>query len=173
MLSESRLCPRLPARRLRRVSGVFRSSPSPAAGARLPALGLEPATLAPPPRPRLRARWVLTFPGERGLPSHSVSTSCRRMWTSIVRKAVSGTAGRLQEEGEERVRLKEKGGGGGNGGGGGKPKTSRLVSGCPNLDSSSPAALGQEAQQVHLFTLSLREEESRLQHLCSLLEAKQ
>ena len=76
MLSESRLCPRLPARRLRRVSGVFRSSPSPAAGARLPALGLEPATLAPPPRPRLRARWVLTFPGERGLPSHSL---CQRL----------------------------------------------------------------------------------------------
>lgn len=72
------------------------------------------------------------------------------MWTSIVRKAVSGTVDRLQKEGEERVRLKEKGGGGG------KPETSRLVSGYPNLDSSSPAAaLGQEAQQVHLFTLSL------------------
>lgn len=71
------------------------------------------------------------------------------MWTSIVRKAVSGTVDRLQKEGAERVRLKEKGGGGG------KPETSRLVSGYPNLDSSSPAALGQEAQQVHLFTLSL------------------
>lgn len=147
--------PQAAARLLRRVSGVFRGSPSSAAGARLPALGLEPATPAPPPRLRLRPRWVLTFPGERGLPSHSLSTSRTRMWTSIVRKAVSGTVDRLQKEGEERVRLKEKGGGGGSGGGGGKPETSGLVSGYPNLDSSSPAALGQEAQQVHLFTLSL------------------
>ena len=107
--------PQAAARRLRRVSGVFRSSPSPAAGARLPALGLEPAAPAPPPRPRLRPRWVLTFPGERGLPSQSVSTSCTRMWTSIVRKAVSATAGRIQKEGAERVRLKEKGRGRGRG----------------------------------------------------------
>lgn len=55
--------PQAAARRLQRVSGVFRSSPSPAAGARLPALGLEPAAPAPPPRPRLRPRGYSLFRG--------------------------------------------------------------------------------------------------------------
>lgn len=110
MLSESWLCPRLPPG----CSGGFlasSSSPGPAAGARLPALGLEPATPAPPPRPSAPPAVGTHFPGERGLPSHPVSTSRTRMWTSIVRKAVSGTVDRLQKEGAERVRLKEKGAG--------------------------------------------------------------
>lgn len=81
-------------------------------------------------------------------------------------KAVSGTAGKIQKEGEERVRPKWKGAGGR------EAQPNRGVSRDLSLGSPSPEALGEEAQQVHLFTLSSLEEESGLQHFCSLLEAK-
>lgn len=60
--------------------------------------------------------------------------------------------------------------------GGGKPSPEDRASGDFSLCSavaSRPRVSEKKLNSVHLFTLSSLEEESVLQHACSLLEAKQ
>lgn len=80
-------------------------------------------------------------------------------------KAVSRTAGKIQKGGgEELVRQK---------GQGGKPSPGAVLSGAFSFRGQPGGFCEQQLNSVHLSTLSSLEEESGLQHLRSLLEAKQ
>lgn len=93
--------------------------------------GLEPAALAS--AAGSARRWLLTFAWEQSLPYQSVSTSCKRTWRSIVCKALSRTAGKIQRQGEDPIRRKKEGAGAG----WGKPR--RREAQDPSLGATVPS----------------------------------
>lgn len=113
---------------------------SPRAARALPSRLSRLEAAAPASATGAARQWLLTFAWEQSQPHQSVSTSCKRTWRSIVCKAVSRTAGKIQIEGEDPVR--RKGGGGGGGGWVGEAQKTRGSGSQPGRHRPQPGGSG-------------------------------